>query len=94
MIAPKQFKKILINSGFGEAEIYGMRKKGTALYKVLRGLDVFNLRLRLPFTKFDKGRFVTAMLGQNENALRSTDITVPQGQIRRCYTIIVICRKL
>lgn len=93
MVAPKQFKEILINSGFGEVEIYGMRKKGTTLYKVLRGLDIFNLRLRLPFTKLEKEYFVTALLGRNETALRSSDISISQGQIRQCHTVVAICRK-
>jgi len=94
MITPKLFKKILISSGFAEVEIYGMRKKGTTLYQVLRGLDIFNLRLRLSFTKFEKEYFVTALLGRNETALRSTDILVSRGQIRQCNIVMAICKKL
>lgn len=77
---------------FRRVELFSMRRRGNSLYSFLRGLDVFNLRFRLPLHLRD-------WLGQSLEAswepgdIRSPDdFVIGQKQLRQALNVIAVCR--
>jgi len=69
-----------------------MRKKGKTFYSFLRGLDIFNLRLNLPFPQLRR-KLATAIGGIDETVLQSADIMISQDQIQQSYTLLSVYKK-
>lgn len=77
---------------FAMCEIYGQRRRGSAIYAVLRGLDVFNLRLR--FVRPQQREKMQAAMGVDTGTqVRAASWAFTRSQLRQCNTFLAICTK-
>jgi hypothetical protein len=77
---------------FQNVEIYSQWRRGNALHRALRALDVWNLRLRLvPAQKREK--LQQAMGVPGGGAVKSTDWVFTRSQRRQANHFVAICRK-
>jgi len=82
----------LLGKVFPSIEIHSQWRRGNALHRTLRALDVFNLRLRLvPAAKREKLQLALGVPGGSE--LKSQDWVFTRSQRRQANHFVAICRK-
>jgi ubiquinone/menaquinone biosynthesis C-methylase UbiE len=77
---------------FPNMKIYGQWRRGNALHRTLRALDVWNLRLRLVPAK-KRERLQQAMGVPGGAAVRSGDWSFTQSQMRQANHFVAVCWK-
>lgn len=79
--------KGLLRCMYREVEIYGLRRRGNPLYTLLRGLDLFNLRLRL-LSPARRERVNAALGTPGMPALATSDVVVSRWQAGQANWLI------
>jgi SAM-dependent methyltransferase len=77
---------------FGDAELYGQRRRGSRLYALLRSLDIWNLRLRLLPNRGRERMQQTFGVPVGAEAVADAWL-VERSQIRQANTLVAICQK-
>ena len=81
-----------LSKHFAVCEIYGQRRRGSVIYAVLRGLDVFNLRLR--FVRPQQREKMQAAMGVDTGGqVNAASWVFTRSQLRQCNTFLAVCTK-
>ena len=78
---------------FRNVRIYGQRRRGNRIYSLLRGLDVFNLRLRWLSNK--RREQIQSKMGvvTSNHCVKVEDWLFARTQLRQANSLIAICDK-
>ena len=82
----------LLARHFSSVEIYSQWRRGNALHRVLRALDVWNLRLRLVPAR-RREQMQQAMGVPSGAAVKASDWVFTRSQRRQANHFVAICRK-
>jgi len=91
MVDLRQLRRQL-SSSFRRFKIYGQRRRGNRLYSLLRGLDVWNLRLRF-FSAARRERLQESFGVPGGEKASGLDWVFSRTQLRQCNHFVAICRR-
>jgi O-antigen biosynthesis protein len=80
----------LLQSAFGEVELYGQRRVRTGRHRALQRLDVLGLRRRLPFVR-RASRYVTGT--PSMDTVTADEIVVSRDSLDEATELIAVCRR-
>jgi SAM-dependent methyltransferase len=78
---------------FASVDLFSMRRRGSALYSLLRRFDLLNLRLRIPLRL--RGHLASRVgVNWGDEAIGSSDaFMVEHGRLRTALNLIAVCHK-
>lgn len=89
LVSHRELSKLL-KQYWEYVQIYGLRRKGNRLYRLLRLLDVFNFRLRL--LRILPNSSLSQLTGVKlEKSTTISDVEIRKGQLRQCATLVAVC---
>ena len=80
----------LLQSAFGEVELFGQRRVRTGRHRALQRLDVLGLRRRLPFLR-RASRLLTGT--PSMDAVTADEIVVSRDDLEDATELIAVCRR-